>query len=47
MLLVRQGFRDVLYIAAEHRYDRFDSRIELTEPYVSHEITWGLRHLGL
>ena len=41
-LLVTQGFRDVLYIREEHRYDMFDPQIEFAEPYVSREFTFGI-----
>ncbi len=41
-LLVTEGFRDVLYIREEHRYDMFDPQIEYADPYVSREFTWGI-----
>ena len=41
-LLVTKGFRDVLYIRDEHRYDMFDPQIEYAEPYVSRDFTWGV-----
>ncbi len=41
-LLVTEGFRDVLYIRDEHRYDMFDPQIEYAEPIVPRELTWGI-----
>jgi N-methylhydantoinase A len=41
-LLVTEGFRDVLYIRDEHRYDMFDPQIEYAEPIVPRELTWGV-----
>jgi N-methylhydantoinase A len=41
-LLVTRGFRDVLYIREEHRYDMFDPQIEYAEPYVSRDFTFGV-----
>jgi N-methylhydantoinase A len=41
-LLVTTGFRDVLYIRDEHRYDMFDPQIEYSEPLVSRDLTFGV-----
>ena len=41
-LLVTEGFRDVLYIREEHRYDMFDPQIEYAEPYVPRALTYGV-----
>lgn len=42
-LLVTDGFRDVLYIRDEHRYDMFDPQIEFAEPLVTRDFTFGIR----
>ncbi len=39
-LLVTEGFRDVLYIRDEHRYDMYDPQIEFAEPLVPRERTF-------
>ncbi len=41
-LLVTEGFRDVLYIRDEHRYDMFDPQIEYAEPLVPRARTFGI-----
>ena len=41
-LIVTSGFRDVLYIRDEHRYDMFDPQLEYPEPLITREFTWGL-----
>lgn len=41
-LIVTEGFRDVLYIRDEHRYDMFDPQIEYPEPLVTSDTTWGI-----
>lgn len=41
-LIVTEGFRDVLYIRDEHRYDMFDLQIEYPEPLVTRDHTWGV-----
>src|ERR1700730_1367372 len=41
-LLVTEGFRDILTIRDEHRYDMFDPQIEFPEPLVSREMTFGI-----
>ncbi|MEM7568412.1 MAG: hydantoinase/oxoprolinase family protein [Pseudomonadota bacterium] len=41
-LIVTEGFKDVLYIRDEHRYDMFDPQIELPEPLITKEATWGV-----
>src|ERR1700730_3457403 len=40
--LVTEGFRDILTIGDEHRYDMFDPQIEFPEPLVSREMTFGI-----
>ncbi len=42
-LIVTEGFKDVLYIRDEHRYDMFDPQIEYPEPLVTREFTWGVK----
>ena len=41
-LLVTAGFRDVLHIRDEHRYDMFDPQIEYAAPLVPRERTFGI-----
>ena len=41
-LIVTEGFRDVLYIRDEHRYDMFDPQIEYAEPLISSDYTWSV-----
>ncbi len=41
-LIVTEGFRDVLYIRDEHRYDMFDPQLEYAEPLVTRDFTWTL-----
>jgi N-methylhydantoinase A len=41
-LIVTSGFRDVLYIRDEHRYDMFDPQIEYPEPLVTRDHTFGV-----
>ncbi len=41
-LLVTEGFRDILIIRNEHRYDMFDPQIEFPEPIVPRELTFGI-----
>ncbi|MCC5867272.1 MAG: hydantoinase/oxoprolinase family protein [Gammaproteobacteria bacterium] len=42
-LIVTEGFRSVLYIRDEHRFDMFDPQIEYAEPLIPEHLTWGLR----
>jgi N-methylhydantoinase A len=42
-LLLTEGFRDVLYIREEHRYDMYDPQIEFAEPLIPAERTFTLR----
>ncbi|PWV95765.1 N-methylhydantoinase A [Hoeflea marina] len=42
-LLLTEGFRDILYIREEHRYDMYDPQIEFAEPLVPAERTFTLR----
>ena len=41
-LLVTEGFRDVLRIRNEHRYEMYDPQIEFPEPLVPAELTFGV-----
>src|SRR5579883_341283 len=41
-LLVTEGFRDVLAIRDEHRYEMFDPQIEFPEPLVPRPLTFGV-----
>src|SRR3954464_8047416 len=41
-LLVTEGFRDILSIRDEHRYEMFDPQIEFPEPLVPREMTYGV-----
>jgi len=41
-LLVTEGFRDVLHIRDEHRYEMYDPQIEFSEPLVPSELTFGV-----
>ncbi len=41
-LVVTEGFRDVLYIRDEHRYDMFDPQLEYAEPLITRDYTWGI-----
>ena len=41
-LIVTEGFRDVLYIRDEHRYDMFDVQIEYPEPLIAAAHTWEI-----
>jgi N-methylhydantoinase A len=41
-LVTNEGFKDVLYIRDEHRYDMFDPQIEYPEPLITREHTWGV-----
>jgi N-methylhydantoinase A len=41
-LLVTEGFRDVLTIRDEHRYEMFDPQIEFPEPLVPRALTFGV-----
>ena len=41
-LLVTEGFRDVLHIRDEHRYDMFDPQIEYAAPLVPRELSFGV-----
>ncbi|MGQ0383853.1 MAG: hydantoinase/oxoprolinase family protein, partial [Gammaproteobacteria bacterium] len=42
-LIVTAGFRDVLYIRDEHRYDMFDPQLEFPEPLIPRDLTFGIR----
>lgn len=41
-MLVTTGFRDVLSIRNEHRYDMYDPQIEFQPPLVPRELTYGI-----
>jgi N-methylhydantoinase A len=41
-LLVTKGFRDVLHIRNEHRYEMYDPQIEFPDPLVPAELTFGI-----
>ncbi|MEA2929877.1 MAG: N-methylhydantoinase [Hyphomicrobiales bacterium] len=41
-LLVTEGFRDILSIRDEHRYEMFDPQIEFPEPLIGREMTFGV-----
>ena len=36
-LILTEGFRDLLYIREEHRYDMYDPKIEFAEPLIPSE----------
>jgi len=42
-LITTEGFKDVLYIRDEHRYDMFDPQIEYPEPLITRDLTWGVK----
>ena len=37
-----EGFRDILSIRNEHRYDMFDLQIEFAEPLIPRDLTFGI-----
>jgi N-methylhydantoinase A len=41
-LLVTEGFRDILHIRNEHRYEMYDPQIEFPEPLVPANLTFGI-----
>ncbi len=41
-LVLTRGFRDILYIRDEHRYDMYDPQIEFAEPLVPRSLTFTL-----
>jgi N-methylhydantoinase A len=41
-LLTTEGFRDVLLIRNEHRYEMYDPQIEFPDPLVPPELTFGI-----
>ena len=41
-LLVTEGFRDILTIRDEHRYEMFDPQIEFPAPLIPREMTFGI-----
>ncbi len=46
-LLVTEGFRDVLSIRNEHRYEMFDPQIEFAEPLIPRALTFGIHERTL
>ena len=46
-MLVTEGFRDVLAIRNEHRYEMYDPQIEFAPPLVPRELTFGVRERTL
>jgi N-methylhydantoinase A len=46
-LLVTEGFRDVLTIRDEHRYEMFDPQIEFAAPLVPRALTFGVPERAL
>jgi N-methylhydantoinase A len=41
-LILTEGFRDILYIRNEHRYDMYDPQIEFPEPLITRDLTFTL-----
>ena len=41
-MLVTEGFRDVLAIRNEHRYEMYDPQIEFAPPLIARELTFGI-----
>ncbi len=41
-MLVTEGFRDILSIRNEHRYDMYDPQIEFAPPLVPRDLTYGV-----
>jgi N-methylhydantoinase A len=41
-LILTEGFRDILYIREEHRYDMYDPQIEFAEPLIPSDRTFTL-----
>lgn len=41
-MLVTDGFRDVLAIRNEHRYEMYDPQIEFSPPLIARELTYGV-----
>jgi N-methylhydantoinase A len=41
-MIVTNGFRDVLSIRNEHRYEMFDPQIEFSEPLIPRALTFGI-----
>jgi N-methylhydantoinase A len=46
-LVVTEGFRDILSIRNEHRYDMYDPQIEFPEPLVPQHLTFGIKERTL
>ena len=42
-LILTEGFRDILYIRDEHRYDMYDPQIEFAEPLIPSERTFTVK----
>lgn len=41
-LIVTEGFKDLLLIRAEHRYDIYDLQLEFADPLIPNELVFGL-----
>jgi len=39
-LILTKGFRDILYIRNEHRYDMYDPQIEFPDPLITRDLTF-------
>jgi len=46
-LLVTEGFKDVLVIRAEHRYDIYDLQLEFAEPLIPNDLVFGVKERTL
>ncbi len=46
-LIVTEGFKDVLLIRNEHRYEMYDPQIEFPDPLVARALTFGVRERTL
>jgi N-methylhydantoinase A len=46
-LLVTEGFKDVLVIRAEHRYDIYDLQLEFADPLIPSELVFGVNERTL
>ena len=42
-IILTEGFRDILYIREEHRYDMYDPQIEFAEPLIPADRTFTLK----
>ena len=46
-LFVTEGFKDVLVIRAEHRYDIYDLQLEFAEPLIPNDLVFGINERTL